>query len=168
LNYRLNEFSGAVLLAQLRKLDAIIAAVRANARRVYDGVRDLPGLRLRRLPDPEGELGAGVFIGFRTREQCERYKEAMKAEGVPARNPGGSVILPTVPHIENKVTVTPRWPSFASERGRSIRYGKECCPRTIDILGRFAGVLMDPKFSERDTADAVAAIRKVYPAIARG
>ena len=79
--------------------------------------------------------------------------------------PGGSVILPIVPEIEQKVTVTPRWPSFASERGKAIQYGRECCPRTIDILSRFSGVMMNPKYTGRDTADAVAAIRKVYPAI---
>src|SRR5450756_1244984 len=66
LNYRMNEFTGGVLLAQLRKLDTIIADVRRNAGRVYDGIRDLPGVRLRRLPDPEGELGTGVFLGFPT------------------------------------------------------------------------------------------------------
>jgi 8-amino-3,8-dideoxy-alpha-D-manno-octulosonate transaminase len=165
LNYRMNEFTGGVLLAQLRKLDTIIADVRRNARRVYDGLHDLEGVRLRHLPDPEGELGTGVFIGFRSSEERQRYADAMKAEGVPVSSPAGSVILPIVPEIENKVTVTPRWPSFAGERGKSIRYGRECCPRTIDILSRFAGVMMGPKFTARDTADAVAAVHKVYPAI---
>jgi midasin (ATPase involved in ribosome maturation) len=91
----------------------------------------------------------------------------MRAEGVPVSPPAGSVILPVVPEIEQKVTVTPRWPSFASERGQSIRYGRECCPRTIDVLSRFAGVMMSPKYTDRDTDDAVAAIRKVYPAVTR-
>jgi 8-amino-3,8-dideoxy-alpha-D-manno-octulosonate transaminase len=168
LNYRMNEFTGGVLLAQIRKLDTILADVRRNARRVYHGIGDLPGLRLRRLPDPDGELGTGIFLEFPTRALREKYQAAMRAEGVPVSAPGGSVILPVVPEIEQKVTVTPRWPSFAGERGRSIRYGKECCPRTIDILSRFAGVMMNPKYTERDTQDAVAAIRKVYPAIVRG
>jgi 8-amino-3,8-dideoxy-alpha-D-manno-octulosonate transaminase len=165
LNYRMNEFTGGVLLAQLRKLDTIIGDVRRNARRVYRGIGDLPATHLRRLPDPDGELGTGIFLGFRTKEERDRYQQAMKAEGVPVAGPGGSVILPVVPEIEQKVTVTPRWPSFASDRGQSIRYGRECCPRTIDILSRFAGVMMSPKYTERDTGDAVAAIRKVYPAI---
>jgi 8-amino-3,8-dideoxy-alpha-D-manno-octulosonate transaminase len=166
LNYRMNEFTGGVLLAQIRKLDTIIGAVRANASRVYAGVRDLPGIQLRRLPDPSGELGTGIFIAFRGREDRERYSAAMKAEGVPVMAPNGSVVLPVVPEIEQKVAVTPNWPSFSSPRGRAIRYGKDACPRTIEILNRFAGVMMSPKYTERDTADAVAAIRKVYPAIA--
>jgi dTDP-4-amino-4,6-dideoxygalactose transaminase len=164
----MNEFSGGVLLAQLRKLDTIIGDVRRNAKRVYRGIDDLPAKHQRRLPDPEGELGTGIFLGFRTKEARDRYAQAMKAEGVPVAGPSGSVILPVVPEIEQKVTVTPRWPSFSSERGRSIRYGRECCPRTIDILSRFAGVMMSPKYTELDTEDAVAAIRKVYPAILKG
>jgi midasin (ATPase involved in ribosome maturation) len=92
----------------------------------------------------------------------------MKAEGVPANPPGGSAILPIVPHIEKKITVHPNWPSFTSPRGRSIQYGRSCCPRTIDILSRFAGVMMDPKYTQRDTDDIVAAIRKVYPRVAEG
>ena len=167
LNYRMNEFTGGVLLAQVRKLDTIIGNVRRNAGRVYDGIRDLPGARLRKLPDPAGELGTGVFLEFRSAAERQQFSEAMKAERVPVSAPAGSVILPIVPEIEQKVTVTPRWPSFASERGKSIRYGRECCPRTIDILGRFAGVMMGPKYTERDTADAVSALRKVYPAIVR-
>ena len=161
----MNEFTGGVLLAQLRKLDTIIGDVRRNARRVYGGLRDLPGAKMRHLPDPQGELGTGIFLGFRTKEDRQRYADAMKAEGVPVSSPAGSVILPIVPEIEQKVTVTPRWPSFSSDRGKSIRYGRECCPRTIDILSRFAGVMMNPKYTERDADDAIAAVRKVHPAI---
>ena len=166
-NFRMSEFTGGVLLAQLRKLDTIVRDVRANARRVYDGIRDLPGLYPRRLPDPAGELGSGIFLGFKTKELRDRYIAAMKAENVPAARPGGSVLLPTLPHVENKRTLHPAWPSFTSARGRSIQYGASCCPRTIDILDRFAGVAIDPKFTSRDTGDIVAAIRKVYPSIVK-
>jgi 8-amino-3,8-dideoxy-alpha-D-manno-octulosonate transaminase len=165
-NFRLNEFSGGVLLAQLRKLDRVVADVRANARRVYDGIRDLPGIRFRRLPDPEGELGSAVFLAFRNKEQCDRFKAAMKAEGVPASNPGGSVNLPALPYVIQKKTVHAGWPSFTSARGKSIQYAG-CCPKTTEILGRFAGPAMDPKFTRRDCDDIVAAIRKVYPTFAQ-
>src|SRR5215467_2877197 len=168
LNYRVNEFTGGVLLAQIRKLDTIIGAVRTNSRRVYRGIDDLPGLRLRHRSDPEGELGTGVFLGFDTREQRQKFGDAMKAENVPVASPGGSVILPAVPEIEKKVTVAANWPSFTSPRGRSIRYGRECCPRTIDILGRYAGVMMSPKYTESDISDAIAAVRKVYAEVTRG
>ncbi|MBZ5592937.1 MAG: DegT/DnrJ/EryC1/StrS family aminotransferase [Acidobacteriia bacterium] len=163
--FRMSEFTGGVLVAQLRKLDRIVADVRANARRVYDGIHDLPGIKLRHLPDPAGELGSAIFLGFATKEKCEHFRAAMKAENVPVDHPGGSAILPIQPYIEHKRTVHPAWPSFTSERGRSIQYGAACCPRTLDILSRFAGPSLDPKYTERETTDIVAAIKKVYPQI---
>lgn len=164
-NFRMNEFSGGVLLAQLRKLDRIVADARRNAGRVYDGLRDLPGVEFRHLPDPQGELGAGVYIGFKTKELRDQYMAAMKAENIPASPPTGSVVLPVQKYIENKATIHPGWPSFTSERGRSIEYGAGACPRTIEILNRFGGVLMDPKFTERDTDDIVLAMRKAYSSL---
>lgn len=164
-NFRLNEFSGGVLLAQTRKLDRIVDAVRGNARMVYEGIRDLKNVKYRLLPDPQGEIGTGVFIDFGTKERCDRFLAAMKAENVPAAKPGGSVILPTLPHVIAKKTIHPRWPSFTSERGKAIRYGAETCPKTIDILGRFGGVLMDPKYTKKDIEDVIAALRKVVPAM---
>lgn len=165
-NFRMSEFTGGVLLAQLRKLDRIVGDIRSNAQHVYQGISDLPGIQLRRLPDPQGQLGSGVYIDFKTKERRDRFMELMKAENVPASSPSGSAILPVQPYIENKATVHPAWPTFNSRRGKAIRYGAACCPRTIDILGRFGGVLMDPKFTRRDTDDIVAAIRKVYPKVA--
>ena len=165
-NFRMNEFSGGVVLAQLRKLDLIVNSCRANARRVYEGIRDLPGIQFRHLPDPAGEIGVQVFLRFDSKQKCDRFVAAMKAENVPAPKPGGSIVLPTAPHVEHKVTAHPGWPSFTSERGRAIQYGAACCPRTIDILSRFAGPALDPKFTRQDTDDIVAAIRKVYPTIA--
>jgi hypothetical protein len=91
----------------------------------------------------------------------------MKAENVPASAPGGSVILPLQPHIMAKRTLHPAWPTFNTDRGKAIQYGPETCPRTIDILNRFAGVVMHPKYSPSDVNDIVAAIRKVYPEIGR-
>ncbi|MCX6636196.1 MAG: DegT/DnrJ/EryC1/StrS family aminotransferase [Acidobacteria bacterium] len=164
-NLRMNEFSGGVLLAQLRKLDLIVGSLRANAKRVYDGVRDLPGIKFRKLPDPAGELGVGVFIEFKTKELRDRFLAEMRKQNVPAGAPGGSVVLPALPYIENKRTIHPQWPSFTSERGRAIRYGAASCPRTIDILNRFAGPHLDPKFTPRDCDDIVAAVRKVYPRV---
>ncbi len=163
-NYRMSEFTGGVLLAQLRKLDRIVAAVRGNARVVYEGIRDLPSLKPRRLPDPQGELGTGVFLDFGSKARADRFLAAMKAENIPASKPGGSVILPTLPHIIAKKTIHPQWPTFQTARGKSIQYGPATCPKTIDILQRYAGVLMDPKFTRQDLDDIVKAIRKVYSA----
>ncbi len=164
-NFRMNEFTGAVLKGQLQKLETICSGLRENAKKVREGIADLPGLKLRKTPDVEGDLGVTVFLDHGTRERCNRFQRAMRAEGIAARGPGGSVILPSNPRIENKVTIHPDWPSFTSPEGKAIQYGADTCPRTIDILGRHAGVIMDPNFTDDDVKDIIAAIRKVYTAM---
>lgn len=163
-NFRMNEFTGGVLLAQVRKLDRVAAEIRAVARRVYEGIRDLPGLRLRGLPDPAGELGVGVYLGFEDRARRDRFLAAMKAENIPGGPPSGSAVIPVQPYAERKLTVHPAWPAFTSPHGKAMQYGAASCPKTLDVLSRFGGVALDPKYTESDTRDIVAAIRKVYRA----
>ena len=56
MNFRMTELSGAVLLAQVRKLDAIRSHLRANKKIVKSMIADLPGLEFRELVDPEGDI----------------------------------------------------------------------------------------------------------------
>lgn len=164
-NFRMNEFTGAVLFGQVQKLAEICKRLRANYRKVRDGIANLPGLKLRKTHDVEGDLGVGVFIDFGNRARRDRYIRAMNAEGVAASGPGGSAVLPADERIEKKSTIHPDWPSFNTPQGKAIKYGAESCPKTIDILDRHAGVIMDPNFDENDLQDIIKAIRKVYTAM---
>jgi 8-amino-3,8-dideoxy-alpha-D-manno-octulosonate transaminase len=164
-NFRMSEFTGAVLKGQLQKLETICQGLRTNSRVVREGIADLPGIKLRKTADEEGDLGVTVFLDMGTRERRDHFLRALRAEGVSASGPGGSAILPIDARIENKVTIHPAWPSFTSPEGKAIQYGRECCPKTIDILGRHGGVIMDPNFSDKDLNDVIRAIRKVYTAM---
>jgi 8-amino-3,8-dideoxy-alpha-D-manno-octulosonate transaminase len=166
-NYRMNEFTGAILKAQEQDLETICQALRGNARKVREGIADLPGLKLRKTPDQEGDLGVTVFLDHGTRQRRDRFLRALRAEGIAASGPGGSVILPADRRVENKVTVHPDWPSFNTPQGKAIRYSGQSCPRTIDIVGRLGGVIMDPNFTDDDVTDIVTAIRKVCLALGR-
>ena len=119
------------------------------------------------MNDPQGGLRSSVY--FRTSGKTERDQviKALEAENIPAGPIEGSVILPIQPFIENKLPPEPGWPSFTGAEGSASNYGSGCCPQTIDIWNRYAGVPMDPSYSAQDVADIIAAIRKVYPAIRR-
>ena len=164
-NFRMNEFTGAVLCGQLRKLETICGALRANAKKVRTGIADLPGLKLRKSGDIEGDLGMRIFLDLGDRERRDQFLRAVRAEGVSAGGPGGSAILPTSKRIADKLTIHSDWPTFNTPQGKAIQYGPECCPRTIDIINRHGGVTIGPKYSEQDVADVIAAIRKVYLAM---
>jgi len=163
--YRMSEFTAAVLRAQLRKLDGIVGDFRDKTTRVMAGIQDLPGIQFRKQNDPAGGLGNWVFINTSGKEQRNRFLKAMRAENVNAEPMGGSAILPTAKHIERKETLQPGWPSFTVGRGPTIQYGASACPRTIDVWNRYVGIPMDPKFTDQDVADIIAAVRKVYVAV---
>lgn len=61
-NFRMNEFTGAVMKGQVQKLDTICQALRAKAKKVREGIADLPGLKLGKSADVEGDLGTTVFL----------------------------------------------------------------------------------------------------------
>ena len=117
--YRMSEFTGGVLLAQLRKLDTIIGALRGHARRVYEGLAGLPDLHLRHRPDPEGDIGTGIWLGFPSPAQRDKFLAAMRAENVPATPPQAVALVPLHPSVEQKLTAHPHWPSFV-ERARPV------------------------------------------------
>lgn len=166
-NFRMSEFTGAVLRAQLRKLERIAGSLRRVARSVRRGVEGLSGIAFRKTPDPDGDLWVGVYLDLKTAARRARFAEAMAAENVPVSGPAGSAILPIEPYIREKKTVHPAWPSFAERAGAAeVRYGPETCPRTLDILGRHAGPILDPLFTDEDVGDIVEAVRKAHSALA--
>ena len=103
-----------------------------------------------------------LYLLFQDREERDRFVAGMRAENVPASPPSGSLVLPAAPYIAQKVAPHPEWPTFRSERGKAIRYGEGCCPRTEEIFSRAAGVHIGPKYGESDLRDVVTAIRKVH------
>ena len=167
-NFRMSEYTGAVMRAQLRKLDRIVADFRDKGTRVAEGIQDLPGIQFRKLSDPQGGLRSSVYFRTAGKAERDRFIKALQAENVPATEMEGSVLLPLESFIEKKQTVEGGWPSFASTEQKAISYGSGCCPRSIDIWERYVGVGMDPKYSDQDVADIIAAVRKVYPVVMMG
>ena len=164
-NFRMSEFTAAVLRAQLRKLDRIVGDFRDKTTRITDGIKDLPGIQFRKKNDPAGGLGNWVFINTKGKEQRDTFIKAMRAENITAEPMGGSAVLPIATHIEKKETLQPDWPTFTVGRGKTIQYGASACPKTIDVWNRYVGIPMDPKFTDQDVADIIAAVRKVYPVV---
>lgn len=68
LNYRMTELQGAVAVAQLPKLDGVVAARRAVAARLGEELADVPGLRL--PGDPEHGMHAWWKYAFRVDEDA--------------------------------------------------------------------------------------------------
>ena len=165
-NFRMNEFTGAVLKGQLQKLETICGGLRKNAKEGPRGHRRPARSETAEDAGPGGRLGRDGLpgpwhAGAARSGSCGRCGPR---ESRPGDRAARSSSRPTS-GSRTRSPSSPDWPSFNSPEGKAIQYGAESCPRTIDILGRHGGVIMDPSFTDDDTKDIVAAIRKVYMAM---
>ena len=165
LNYRMNEESGAIMGAQLTKIETNLARHRQMYRQVREKLSGFEGMKLRASNDVEGEIGITFDIILPNQEVRDKFIKAMAAENVPMTEIGAAIVLPISPYIETKQQPHPAWPTFSSPRGKAIRYGAECCPRTIDLWKRSATLSIGPKYSDDDVKDIISAVTKVHSAL---
>lgn len=83
LNFRMNEITGAVGLAQLRKLDRIIAVLREKRSKFKSLIAEVDGFKFRILNDPDGgDAGTLCTVIFDTHEQAGKVSKALGSKTV--------------------------------------------------------------------------------------
>jgi dTDP-4-amino-4,6-dideoxygalactose transaminase len=121
LNFRMNELTGAVALAQLHKLDSILAVLREKKSKFKALISDVPGVRFRKLPDPSGDCATLLTVIF---------DDAKKAASV-AQRLGTITVDRSGWHVYANMEHVNRW---LQEHNRP--FGKGSYPQTDDILSR--------------------------------
>ncbi len=71
-NMRMNELTGAVAVAQTRKLDQILSTLRAKKAKLKNMIKDLPHFSFRQIND-EGECATLLTLLFDTKELAEKF-----------------------------------------------------------------------------------------------
>ena len=102
-NFRMNEFTGAVLKAQLTKLETICRRVRANFPQGSRGHRRPARAQAPQDARPRRGFGRGCVHRVRHRRKARQFPAChCGPKGIGASGPGGSAILPTDERIEKK------------------------------------------------------------------
>ena len=83
-NYRMSELTGAVALAQFRKLDGIVSRMRKNKKLIKDRIKDLPNIEFREVTDEAGDTAICLVFFLPRADQVEGFVKALNAEGVEA------------------------------------------------------------------------------------
>ncbi|HEY5630084.1 MAG TPA: DegT/DnrJ/EryC1/StrS family aminotransferase [Candidatus Limnocylindrales bacterium] len=103
MNFRMTELSGAVLLAQLRKLDLIRTRLQANKAIVKSILREVPEIGFRTLVDPEGDLATHLVVMLPSQAIAEAVA---KEVGSITLGSSGWHVYNRMDHVLSRRTVT--------------------------------------------------------------
>ena len=84
-NHRMTELQGAIGIAQLKKLDTIVARQRENKTKLMRQLQALP-VSFRRSADPAGDLADTIVFFLPDRERTTAFVAAMRAKGLGTKN----------------------------------------------------------------------------------
>jgi dTDP-4-amino-4,6-dideoxygalactose transaminase len=175
---RMSELAGAMALAQMRKVRTITGKMRQAKWKIREAIKDLPGIVLREVDDPAGDTGPVLITVYPTADACQRFVDALRAEGV--HGPDGSLTCITmrewgmhwyfnVPSLVKKRSNAHDgfpWshPSNAFAAGYS--YERGALPVCDDLSNRAALLTVSSVLTDKDVEDIIAAFRKVGNAFA--
>jgi dTDP-4-amino-4,6-dideoxygalactose transaminase len=134
LDLRMTELTAAVVLAQLEKMDRIVARLRETKRALKSALAGLSGLEFRDITDPQGEI-ATLLTMFLPNEASARAVATELGTKVVADS--GWHVYSNMEHILDKRTVTPQGCPFnCSSHPTSVKYKKGMLPQTDALLAR--------------------------------
>ena len=132
MNMRMNELSGAVAVAQGRKLPGVLTTLRQKKALLKSQLQGIPGVGFRTIND-EGECGTLLTLLFETKEMAAAFCEKA-GTSVIARS--GWHVYNNMEQILDKKTWTNAHPFHETDR----IYAKHMLPVTDDILERAVNI----------------------------
>ena len=81
-NYRIGEINAAIGLAQIRKLPWILEQNRKNKKYIKDRLKEIDGLRFRKMDDESGDSATFLNFFVPTKENATKLFEQLAADGV--------------------------------------------------------------------------------------
>lgn len=137
MNMRINELTGAVALAQTRKLDTALSLLKAKKARLKKQLQGIPGVGFRKIND-EGECNTLLTLLFDTKELADAF--CTRIGGKPLSSSGWHVYN-NMEQILNKNTATDyNCPYACSHYGKKVEYAAHMLPKTDDILDRAVNI----------------------------
>jgi 8-amino-3,8-dideoxy-alpha-D-manno-octulosonate transaminase len=163
--WRMNEFTGAVARAQLRKLDSrVLGATRRHCRRIREEIAaECPSLRFRQSGDPDGDAGIVLALDLESRERAEWVARAVSAEGIRIGPASGCKNLLRDPLVQQRRTAHPALPPFGPGcPGEHVRYTPDLCPNTDATAASVLMVAISPLLTDADAGDIARAVTKAW------
>lgn len=162
-NYRMMELQGAIGIAQLAKLDSMIAAQKKNKNRLKECLGSIPGVSFRELIDPVGDSATFLSFSLEDTDHRRRVGRVLQENGAPAIcwAENSWHFYPKWEHLLGGYTQAGSgWP-FAEPGGkRRVVYDPEALPASAELLERTLVYPISIRMSETRLQDMEDAIRK--------
>ncbi|GIX07987.1 MAG: aminotransferase DegT [Candidatus Poribacteria bacterium] len=161
-NYRMNEQTAAVGLAQLEKVRSVVERRIALGRRLTEGIQDAPGIRTLPLSE-EFEVSWWNYLFHAPGHDVDRFAEALRAEGVPvwAHYIGDPIFLRGDFLVRRVTFGRSQFPFDSPYVSREYRYGRELVPNAVQGLKTALVFGLHEDMSEEDMDDVIRAVWKV-------
>lgn len=134
LNFRMNELTGAVALAQVRKLEKILSILRRNKNILKERLSRIPGINFRKINDSEGECSTLLTLLFEDKETADRFASKIGTQTVI--NSGWHVYGNMEQLIGKKMPTSFNCPFECKQYGKEVSYEPNMLQQTDDILRR--------------------------------
>lgn len=159
-NYRMNDLTAAVGLAQLEVMPEFVAGLRRNAARYDQAVEGCKWIKVQRGPEGAEHSfyhWAATFDGDKLGLSLERFREAIRAEGFASISVGYTGMAA----YDHPVIKERRAHAFhcAGNAGHSARYDPGTCPVAERVVPRLIlGYVIEPEEVARCEADKLHAL----------
>lgn len=161
--FRMSELTGAVALAQLRKVDCIREHCRKLSLRLRAQIEGLPGLRLRRIPDLDGESGFETYFWVASAELRDAFRAKLKDAGIPCDQMTGTYAQYRRPYVETGLAHAPGATPFSVHENWPARgYRADDFPRTENLIHRFVVIPVGVTHTVDDVDYIAAVVRRIH------
>jgi dTDP-4-amino-4,6-dideoxygalactose transaminase len=156
---RASEFEGAMLNAQLDRIDEMIGSMRAEKKRILEETADMP---LRPIParSLDWECGTHVMYQLPTAEAAKAFAEAV--DGTVTIDTGRHVYTEWDPILAHRGghhrAMNPY--NFAENKGCRMEYSMDMCSSSLELMRRTVYVQTHPDHTAADVDRIVSRIRK--------
>jgi 8-amino-3,8-dideoxy-alpha-D-manno-octulosonate transaminase len=161
-NFRMMEIQGAIGLAQLAKLDGIVAAQKTNKAFFQEAASVLPGVRFREILDADGDSATFLTFMLPDKDRTTAVNQVLRDAGVGAVrwSENGWHYYPNWEHlIEGKTYCHGGWP-FSAHGKRRIVYDPQALPASAAILERTLTYQVPILLADEQKTKIAAALKK--------
>lgn len=159
-NYRMMELQGAIGLAQLAKLDDMVAAQKANKKVIKQAAAAIPGVTFRTILDEEGDSATFLAFMLPDAERAAAVNQVLRDNGAGAINFGENTwhFYPRWEHLARGATLChDGWP-FSYQGKRRVVYDPGALPRSAALMNRTLVYQVPVKLSEQQRTTMVSAL----------